>query len=477
MYIEVTYPFPISLSREKWWGSSYLIRGYDEYVGVMWGEMNTQTMNTQLTFFQVHLLTGNISQLSTHWPVFTDSPQLYYDNERHTWMTCLPFRASIPHAGREIVLYEIRMEQEPWLFPVMQIDTGLLGNQNASLLLMDTSKKRYNMLYFVDNLDEVSDSEVYWATWRTELFSVTNTLPFLAYCDLCMAYATEEHYLLFLCQRVYDQEPKDIQRGAGRWQLGINVYDREAKFVGSSPLLHDDTLRIRDVRFPHKDVVNWLDVRLVVTPGPRIEPQGKQTCVAALVMYEPGELSREEPNNENIDFLHHSPHRSAKYSEQGGRQHGGLFWFDSQGTCLKQGTSTVGKRMSLCCCGERMIGTDLLDGRWRLWSWVPTETTELQEWFMLSSDVKGASVVVQEELQERSFWLIEEYEDRVKVSLRESETGVERTSIWLEGISLPEGPVLAGESRKPMGVVAYDDTLLILGANKQQQLHMFQIRA
>ena len=175
-----------------------------------------------------------------------------------------------------------------------------------------------------------------------------------------------------------------------------------------------------------------------------------------------------------------NPHRHTNYTEVGGQQHGGLFWFDYNGQCLQQSTSRVGAQISMCCCGERIIGVDHIPERWRVWTWLPTDTQEIQECLILDTTITRATVVAQSGEDEPGgfcFWLVEEYEHGVKVSLRADTTCAERATTWLEGITLPDGPYgrYLYSQRKPAGVLPYNGTLLLLGFDKQKQLTLFQI--
>ena len=65
----------------------------------------------------------------------------------------------------------------------------------------------------------------------------------------------------------------------------------------------------------------------------------------------------------------------------------------------------------------------------------------------------------------------------MRVSFRESATCRERSTTWLEGVTLPDGPYerYLYSQRKPAGALPYHGTLLLLGFDMHKQLTLFQV--
>ena len=469
MQAQVIYAFPLVQDEEIYFNNSFLEWDGEDILGLLWVEhIYPQQLETRIQFFRVDLQRKNAFQRSIEWQSSVNDIQLRYDRESKRWITCL---ANALGFGT-LALYGIEPQQEDWFTELVEVASEYHFVPLYPILFAKW-RKHYHVLYFRGSIDEVSDLEVYWSTYQDGSFEKVKS-TFLSYCDTATSFQLHDHYLLFSCHRVYDEEPSAQypRVGPGRWQLSLQTYAMDSKQMSERSFI-EEIVPIRDTKAPHWDLSGWLDIRICVIKGPKQILEERPTCVAVMIVYEAVELPRTEANDA-FDPVMESPHHRAKYTEVGGQQHGGLFWFDYQGTCLQQSTSILGAQISMCCCGKRIIGTDRLLEHRRLWLWLPLETQEVQECLLLDSTIKRATVISQDE---GNFWLIEEHTNGVNVSLRDSTTCGERSTTWLEGLTLPDGP--SGryfyDQRKPAGVISYDSTLLILGFNMQKQLTLFQI--
>lgn len=72
---------------------------------------------------------------------------------------------------------------------------------------------------------------------------------------------------------------------------------------------------------------------------------------------------------------------------------------------------------------------------------------------------------------------MEEYETGTSVTQRFCATFQEKQSLWLEGLFLPDWWMRPGTvDTQPQGIVAYQDSLLLLGVDLKKQLVLYQVQ-
>lgn len=405
------------------------------------------------SFFQVDVERNTVSHVSTSsLPTrFGSRIHLAYDFALSRWVLGI--------AGPQELLevYEVQQgSNQPWN------KLTLIENQKVQLgdrILVGfwQQNQHYPLIYAIPDIGEVSDAQLYWTQWRS-VEEVSHEFPFqLGYCDTAVPYITNEGCLLFLCQRFFKQEPEDpgLRRGPGDWHLAIAAYH------SNGALIHEEdyskvTYPIHDLKLPENDFFNWLHLTICVSEGPFIGSEKQHTCVAVLLLRDLTATSQTEASK------------------------GGLYWVDLQGHLLGQAISPLGTQISLCHCGDTVIGTDNFEGQRRLWSWSPSSGTALRVVASLSSEAFRTTVVSQER-QESSpsvyFWSIEEFQEGLLVSRWASHSLQKLETIWCDGITLMDdliAPYL--RDRQPKGIVAYRDTLLIVGIDKEKYLTLFQVR-
>lgn len=121
------------------------------------------------------------------------------------------------------------------------------------------------------------------------------------------------------------------------------------------------------------------------------------------------------------------------------------------------------------------MGTDLLEGQRRLWSWSLMDGTELMIKATFSADAERVTLVGVEEQQQAatsSFWCIEEYTQGTRVSLWNTETYQEGHYDWLEGFWLGDHLSGPGDYREPCAI-AYQEMLLIVGITQERRFQIF----
>ena len=146
----------------------------------------------------------------------------------------------------------------------------------------------------------------------------------------------------------------------------------------------------------------------------------------------------------------------------------------SEGEVVQVCRAALGRAPSLCLCQQTIVGVDRLAGGWRLWNWLVLDESTLRITLALDATCRRASVRAQPNAER--FWLIEELPAGVRVSQRDAQTLAEVTPAEL----IPETQLLAEQADRPLepqrnvGLLPYQDTLLLLLAGKQEELLLYQ---
>jgi hypothetical protein len=408
------------------------------------------TVFNPFSFFEIDVRKGTISRHTSSLPARSSgSMHLYADQIRNTWILTI--------GGSQGILEVYEVEAEPnlqWtkVFDVNNEDVGMGAKTPIAIWQQD---KLYPLVFYVPDIGEVSDSRLYWTWWRSSAKEDQKTFQLIGYCDTVVPYIINEGCLLFLCQRVFNQEPPDpyLRCGPGDWHINVTAYRADGVFLHKEPAL-GVTFPIRNLKLPDEDLLTWLAVRMTVTEGPGYGLDRRKTCVAALALQETSTESRTGV-----------PQTSK----------GGLYWMDMHGKILQRIPTPLGRQICLCLCGEKIVGTDMWEGHRRLWQWSPRAGTALRVEASLSTEVKRATLLAMEG-DIAQLWCVEEYMHGIRIVRREREGLKEVEAMWCEGITLLEelpGPYL--RDQVPKGMAVYQNTLFLLGIDPEKRLKLFQI--
>lgn len=157
-----------------------------------------------------------------------------------------------------------------------------------------------------------------------------------------------------------------------------------------------------------------------------------------------------------------------------------LLWVSTGGELLQICREQVYPQLHLTVSETAIVGVDVKEGQWRLWNWVPQHETRFHALKSLEGDIQRAYVVARSGKtgREASFWLIEQCQDFIRLSERNTATLAEVSPpIMLKETTLfsqeEYGGVLTWSL--PVGLLPYEDTLLLLAVNAQQQVELYQI--
>lgn len=431
-----------------------LQKGSEGVFGFAIKALSDSSVHGSLLFFQIEASTGTVQHSSTPFLLSgrINNLQLYYDPVEKYWIIGA-------EGGASLGVYKVSPPgiNQSWE-QLRLVESKKVGFGNKTLVALWQQKQQYPLVFYVRDVGEVSDSRLYWTQWKSVTQAMQSSFHLIGYCDTVAPFLTEEGCLLFLCQRLFHQtfEETDLRRGPGNWSIMVAAYRSDGMFMHQTPL-SEISFPIRNIQLPEEDFFAWLRVSMSFTVGPKGRLDGSQTCVAALKLSDTQSNSAEQTNK------------------------GGFYWIDAQGHVIGQEGNVPGEHVCLCLCGEAIIGTDLFEGRYRIWRWLPLAGTEKQIEAYLSPRVIRATVVATEIYKSRElpdlFWCVEEYLEGVNVSLWASEPIQKREEIWIEGMTLlDEATASYTQERKLKGIAAYHDTLLILAVEKEQRLKLLHIQ-
>lgn len=133
----------------------------------------------------------------------------------------------------------------------------------------------------------------------------------------------------------------------------------------------------------------------------------------------------------------------------------------------------------MCNVAGKIIGTDIL-GEYRLWTWLPENGAVVDVKQYLSDEVKNVSLLsfegseIENDLQ--VFWCIEEYEQDIRVTLRDTNQFEVYDEIWLykmKPVYSVNNPFLVKQMIPVM--LAIKDKMCILVIDENRQMQVVQI--
>lgn len=235
------------------------------------------------------------------------------------------------------------------------------------------------------------------------------------------------------------------------------------------------TTHIRDLKLPDHDLFEAFLLQVVVESGPLYGTQQQPTCVVVATRQEKAtkdsseKLGKTATRNTGEEVLEESLERIGR-----------LLWMDQQGHVLSDEDGLLGEQVTLGCCGETVVGTDLLEGRWRLWHWVPSAKTGIQVDTYLPSEIVKVTVLAGEpDLSKETahFWCFEQYTSRLRIVQRESEHGNEVMALWCEDFTLLyRRPETGIQAEKCQGVVLTKGRLVLLGCDQNEKIKLMCIQ-
>jgi hypothetical protein len=448
MHITMKYTFPLLPPISNPLCTSFMPGAEGTFGFVIKGLPDPVSEHGIFSLFQLNALSGNVSQHSTALaPGHINHLHLCYDSSNGIWVL------GVEGYQESLVFYEIQPGiNQPWR-QLSSIERADMGLGDKFIVILWQYDQHYPLVFAMRDIVEVSDSPLYWTSWRPLQQGEGSRYRMLGYCDSVLPYISHGKCLLFLCLRAFDREPKDVdfRQGSGHWQIAIAAYSAAGILIRQTSLPNIG-FSIRNIHLPEKDLFQWLRVHFYASSGPQFMGNDNPTCLAALSL-EDTSLTVEEQATK-----------------------GGLFCIDMNGHILYQEASPLGKQVSLCVCNQTIIGTDVFGGTRRLWHWLPQNETEKHIEQILSPQVLRATVLTVEG-DNKQFWCVEEYHAGIHVSRRDSDNRLIQDEIWVENMTLLDEMVVPySRERKPKGVVAWKDALFLLGINTEQRLQLLQLR-
>lgn len=448
---------------------SPLRKGTDGLFGVVIEPViDLSTAGTTCSFFAIDLITGTVTRHEISLPNWVlVQMDLCYDQSKQVWIVALRKNGS----PGPLDLYEVPHEAEqPWtlIFDANSLDD--LYKTDKYLVAFWQQGNYFPLLFDEVDFALMYDGDLRWTHWRQSSVEQP-TYQHLGTAYASTTHVSEENCLLLTWQCLYDavvSDPVYRKKGPGQWCFIVTALAHDGTVLHQTRL-PEATFRVRDMNVASHDW-DWLELSMTTAEGPSYGPQRQRTCVVAAIMHD---------NPEKLKGLKRK--RQEEQQLPGALSYqGGVYCLDRQGQPLSYRTDLVGLHMSLCSCGERVVGTMFKDGSQELWSWLPFDLTSSYESVTLSSQVFRATVIAPESGMTTAnpwFWCIEEYQEGIRVVQRVGRDLREMQAIWSEGVSLPDWRHPPGTSeQRPHGIATYQDSLLVLGLNKDNRLQLLQFQ-
>ena len=337
------------------------------------------------------------------------------------------------------------------------------------VLLVDGTNPVASMLYLKPERDDLQSPTVYLTRVRGLEVEEQLVCEAIAEADKALGCFSSEYGLLLACHPEYGELAESEEGFVGataQWRMLMMGWKRDtaiADWSYSPPI----GLPIGDRASPETDF-EWLRVAADAVAGPTLSERERQTFVVAMALF---------------DTFDYQAHGYTIEEERRIRKNVQFFCcIDSKGEIVQVCQSQIGLHVRLCQIVGTVVGVDFFDARRRLWNWFPLmKETVLHTVVELDPEIIRVSVVAGQpegEHQESSFWLLEEYPDSVKVSKRDAITLTELAPAMI----LNDTKLLSKQTGwrdlkrdMPSLTVAYRNTLLTLGVDKDEQLVLYQI--
>lgn len=446
-----------------------LQKGADGFIGIgitTYPDRPLRNGPRHISFFEIDLARKHV----THCPTTMSfrhltELQLCYDDEKSTWLCEMAYPVDFNDV---LEIYQINPADDPqWVRCVLvEGDENIGWGGKLSKIIWSTFPKLMCVFGVLDIID-VNDAWLYWATWSWENGWSNKELQEICSYDAVVACVTEQGCLLLLYQRMLDEylSPSNDRTGSGTWQLSYRAYNNDGHCLHQE-VIPQLTTPIRHTEYPESDFWKAFHLSIVIENGPLSGAERQSTSIVSIVQRELAKTLKESGSDTRTD-----PDRNI-----GPKAIGRLLWIDQQGCLLDSQDGLVGEEVTLCCCGEQVVGAQLLDGEWQLWHWFPGTQTGVRMGAFLPAEIKHVTVMAQEPQingKNLHFWCIEEYTDGIRVVRRECEQGNEVATFWREGILLLEDTTRARHlTRKCVGTVLSEDRLVLLGIDQDETLKL-----
>lgn len=250
------------------------------------------------------------------------------------------------------------------------------------------------------------------------------------------------------------------------WGWGLRLSCFESSSFACSWLRELD-LSLPDMPTPSltgENDLEWLGVNATIIPGKFPQGSGQKSWIMGATM---------------VDFFQLSGHGHSSLEASLIRRRVSLLaWLDTTGQEIWRCSDTLGLRVQLCQVGSVVVGVDLFEGRWRWWIWHPQQNLALQQIIELDRSLIRAHVLRGENESNQTFWLLEEFEDGIKISRSTRTLLLEGASTtWLPHRHLLEPQNGCGSLNWHEEVDAWveGNTLFLLCLDEEQRLSLYGI--
>ena len=400
-------------------------------------------MFAPLHLFLIDVVTENIEHKAINLPEnATIELSLCYNHDEEQWI--------LAENGNKIIVYEISRNDTSVIKKAYEVEDSIVGFASKTLISVSQKKDAYPLLFSVVDAEEVNPSNIYFAQWNG---TQKQKNPQNIGCSNINTYfIKDDKYALFSCKKSidFDSRANNIKAidALFIWQPIIEFYDFQGLLLRRE-VLEDLYFPVYHAHLINDDFANHITYSVSLIDGPIIQEKDDTIAVAVQGSFYEDEYSYKS----------------------------GLYCISRTDGILQFLSYPLGIKVSMCTCGTKIFGTDILNGNCRIWSWTPLLDKSLLIHVELSQDVRRAVLVAMDRKQagaDSQFWCIEEYSKGLKVSKWSSTDVKELSFVWCEEFSLLNESLPFFNENKPLGIVATQDKLFIIVVNEQKKLQILR---
>jgi hypothetical protein len=401
-------------------------------------------------FFVVNTVTSQLEQHICFLPHGISEIRLCYSEEDEGWL--------LVAGGQELMVMKLEFAEKGEVVQPYVIDNAELGDKG--IVHAWCKEHVCHIIFSVADLAEEGLTNIYLARWDTRENHYKN-MQLIGQADVVRTSIFPGGFWLFRCGHgVAGTENMATSSGQEEaWSLSVSTYTRSGERL-SQQEIDGVAIPVRNDSLAVEDFFDRLACTIQIADGLFVDVDGRAECVTALGLQD---ISMGVIFSETFQ--------------------GGLFLVGTNGAIVQGTRDRIGTRVSLCRCGDVAVGTDIWDGRRRMWYWDFSVQAGLKIFGYLPDELKRATLVADETRKGEltRFWSVEEYAQGIRIvcwGMGKKQEGKVREfkevdSVWHEGIRLFEvRPLAHSQQSEVQGIMAVENGVVVLGISREEKMEM-----
>ncbi len=429
---------PIGILSLAWWGKESQINEKNPVISLLGIEVDTGRITYQTAYqipgiYMEGLILGSNTRDHTLFVAWTDSPSA--------------------QARRRIVCCPMSMKASLPPTPIV-IDDAVADNTYVGpILLLAATGDRYRILYMKPSIDDTEPSGISIGQVAINGVRTDIDVQSIEMAVEAGAVAQKNWWSLLML---------DAEADEPIWRLIVAGFKTSSSIIDWKHILNISLPATAD---PYADF--WLDITVEASfiAGPVLLAEGKTTVVVGVTLIKNPEVTPKQ----SIAKI-----QSAQ----------NLICLREDGQIVQECQSAVGRFLQMGVVGTMVVGIDMIQASWRLWNWFPLEgSNQFGEIRWLGTDAIRIHVVTEQaEIGQvvSHMWTVEELAHGIRISKYEARSLTKIDASY----TLPDARLVSRQrdtiwqlgEQNPKVIVAYNNSLFLLGADKQDQVALYQIR-